>query len=127
MDPKRIASLAELMQATKIDEHRGGALLAAAAFVDEIATPQANERGYRDGTWTAPAQRIEYILKVAEWLLKPAGRLLPPPPDVPVRFCNWCDIPASPSAANHPNRQTEHVVPRETPPWPVTDNPQVAR
>lgn len=64
----------------EIDGARQEALRLATEFVNEQALPKPNERGYRDGTWPDFQARIDYILKVAEWLLRPAGRLVPPPP-----------------------------------------------
>lgn len=46
---------------------RAEALAAATTYVDGIA-PRSNARGYSDGCLT-PVQRIEQVLRVADWLL----------------------------------------------------------
>lgn len=46
---------------------RAEALAAATTYVDGVA-PRNNARGYSDGCLT-PVQRIEQVLRVADWLL----------------------------------------------------------
>lgn len=43
------------------------AFQAASKIVDDFA-PRANSRGYADGT-IRPAERVELVIRVAEWLL----------------------------------------------------------
>ena len=88
MDANTMDKLATLMQGTNAE--RAGALLAAAAFVDEMTLPKQNERGYRDGIWSDPSQRLVYIIKVADWLLRPTGKLIPPPPPSVDRIQAYC-------------------------------------
>lgn len=55
---------------------RGEALAEAVKLVDELA-PRVNQRGYSDNGVIRPAERIELVLKVADWLLAAVGDTTP--------------------------------------------------
>lgn len=102
----------ELAQALSRATDRGGALLAAAIFVEQMSSLPTNRNGYTaDGYKPASFdEKMEWVVRVADWLLKPTGKLVAPvavaEPHLHRASCDdsggnlVCGHPAGPTIAN---------------------------